>query len=192
MPLAGFPQHRLKYLVDGGKEYVCVFEHNIEDGYFSEGEEEYIDRRLRFSILRLIGEEDKIRGKYEFKMEYPDIDKQIEWRQSKRPQDATDSELGEVDILRDDFSDNEMRFSGLRKSTDQSSAFLDGSSRNWHYAIGQYKPWNMGTIAGPWGEQYHVIKAVRLWMRLPSQNGRADTIIWLSKSIVVLCFCCQL
>lgn len=159
-------------MFENEKKYVCVFDHNTEDSYFSKSNVEFLDGRLKFSILKLIGKEHQINGMYEFKLEYPEIDKDITWRQEKRPQDASNASPGKVTIIKDDFEqdqvDSAFTFKGLRKSDQSSYTLLDGTAEFWHFAIGQYAKWPDGIIAGPYGSKYTSLKAVRLWLRVPN------------------------
>ena len=159
------------YINENGKRYASVFYHNVEYGYFTPSNAEYLTGSSKYSYLRNIGSEHKFNGMYEFKLEYPELKRSILWEQEKRPQDATNDNLGKVNIIRNDFSndpvDNKLKFYGLRRSDHTSDTYIDGQTTWWHYAIGQYQKWADGILAGPKGDNYLSIKVVKLWMRVP-------------------------
>ena len=117
----------------------------------------------KYSILYQLNDNYKIRGKYEFLLEYPELSVSNHWRQSVNPLtkecDGVNNATGyeEVDIqVRDNG------WGGLYKH--RNCATLIGSyDGRWHYAIGVVNKQFFPRFPGPYYDQ----SIVYLWIKIP-------------------------
>lgn len=160
-----------------GYPWILVFYHSAENNqYFNDDEIMGFRGTDKFSIFGLLSYSHRIRGKFEFLLEYSSTEYHW-WRQTKNPWDEpfkkctqarTDISSCPVDGFEClDCRLNVCWWGGLgRTDPNEASAFsyLDGSigTSAWYFAIGSRKRWTPTTdIPGPSKN----VKQVSLWMR---------------------------
>ena len=159
------------------KKWILVFHHEVNktDGLplFNSFEQvKHFNETERYSILGDI-DRFKYNGKFEFLLEYPNLEGCNIWTQTVSPIDAQhgqDIGYKEVNITwRNNY------FGGIARAY-SNHTFLDGSptKTDYYYAIGLKDPWKQyHTIPGPHDisvypytdEKYHVFE-VNLWLRI--------------------------
>ena len=166
----------IKYLEN--KKWMLVFHHDIHEkkNYFSKNEDEFLysNTKEKFSILGYLDDSFRIRGNFEFLLEYPDVEGFNMWTQTvnplkTQPNQSNGYKPGKISFPR-------YSWNGLARSTSNAS-FLDGdpTSSNWFYAIGQKEEWVNSAIPGPYDlanepyskdiEKYGTFE-VKLWIRI--------------------------
>jgi len=143
-----------------------------------------VNDKYRYSILGSIGSDFKYDGKYEFLLEYPQLNGSNWWIQNKNPvleNEGTTAANGYTPVS---VSWATHHFGGLVKSSQTTLTLLDGSAGNteWFYSIGtrevtswstQNCPSPVNCFPGPNGS----VNEVYLWLRVnssflaPSQNN---------------------
>ena len=148
-----------------------LFYHDLNKAtYFNNKTDAYeCNEEGRYSKLKTLKNIDKIKGKFEFLLEYPELGKSNQWKQSINPfrQHLNDGENAtgyeEIDIQ---MYDN--NWGGLF-SYDGDNCLLAGSTDGlWHYAIGtavnSYDPYFPGPDCGR--------KIVKLWIKMSTLSNR--------------------
>ena len=148
--------------------FVRVFYHNVAKGdFFKEHEVFHVHKNGKFSVLGSINYKFQIDLKYEFLLEYCEVNKYFHWSQTTNPLDNVS------DTSSTFFYRSEDTFKGLAASYDYKRTYIDGLPgpyiNNWFYAIGQLEPFNKNHLAGPYkpGPIYDTVDIVSLWMKIP-------------------------
>ena len=153
-----------------------IFFHDLNNAtYFDKKEDAYeCNEEGRYSTLKKLNKLYKIKGKYEFLIEYPELNKSNQWRQALNPlrQSKDQQESNATGYEPIDVQMNEMCWGGLFRS-DSSRSLLDGSRNGWwHYAIGtssnEFNPY----FPGP----DNLRKIVKLWVRMPTSLNKNSCI----------------
>ena len=144
-----------------------VFYHDLNKAtYFSNKEDaKECNEEGRYSTLKSISSIYKIKGKYEFLLEYPEINKSNQWRQSLNPfhqsSDGTNNATGYEDI---NVQMNDKYWGGLFRKNGDACLLVGSRNGFWHFAIGvhseEYKPYFPGPSTNS--------KIVKLWIRMPT------------------------
>ena len=150
-----------------GVKWQLIFYH-YKSSLFNKGEELFINTGDKFSILQTLDESSRIRGYFEFLLEYPN-DISIHWKQKTNPL-STSSDTSDVGFKPIKIDPLCSLFEGLSKSSD-SFTFLDGTpgstTKNWWYSIGCYTYYDENTIPGPpiplGNDKYSGVDWVYLW-----------------------------
>lgn len=159
------------YKYDKGIPWILVFHHNSSTGKFfvkNSYDYLYIKEEYKYSILSQL-EDYRLNGGFEFLLEYPELSEEgyNHWYQTSNPiKTSTVSGYSNRSI-----SWTIKGWAGLCLCSDSDGAFLDGSSINWHYAIGAYSEWVSGKkcFPGPYSDDYktkYIIHEVFLWVRI--------------------------
>ena len=163
--------------------WLKVFYHYNPDGkngFQDENEALYcINNKYKYSILSSINYRYKIKGLYEFIIEYPELGTYNRWQQKENPIDITE-DLKTKDV--EGFNPIETfatssDWGGLAKATNDTACgiiptLLNGApaSSSWHFSVGQYKNafwyWNDTTVYSIPSNSVPVSTVV-LWLRLP-------------------------
>ena len=150
--------------------WLKIFYHNCENGEFFSPEEVYnITTDDKYSILYILDKNVKIRNKFEFLLEYPELNKFNHWRQKNSPTKEKETTItgpykveGYQEIK---IQMNTNDWGGLALSTNKNT-FIEGSIGNqssWFYAIGQYtEQWTDNKIAS----SDQPVNYVYLWLGL--------------------------
>ena len=170
--------------------WMLIFYHNSSAGEFFLNEEEalFCHENHKFSILSHINDSYKFKGKFEYLLEYPELEGTNRWRQTNNPLFENENNSTYVEgyeSVNISFTSN--GWSGLAKST-SINTLLDGSRlhNQWYYAIGAYNVSFSGI--GPWlpgpGMRVYICK---LWIRVnPISTKRVN--YFKRKSLLALTF----
>ena len=151
-----------------------LFYHNLTEGPFFSSKEEalHIENRTygKYSILNLLNTQYKDNDKYEFLLEYPEMNKSNHWRQSKNPlhereYNMNDTKKNATGYEEIDIQAPTVTWGGLVRST-SNNTLLDGSTYHsyWSFAIGALKGQEEGHIPGP----NLTMNIVYLWVKYPT------------------------
>ena len=160
------------YKYDKGIHWILVFHHDSSTGkYFVQNSFDYlyVKEKYKYSILSHL-EEYRLDGGFEFLLEYPELsyEEYNHWYQTSNP--TTSSSVSDYEIRNISWTVN--KWYGLSLSSSPREAFIDGSSENWHYALGAYGEWFPGekNFPGPYnsaGPGKEIIHEVFLWVKIP-------------------------
>ena len=116
----------------------------------------------QYSLLSNL-ESFRYHGYFEFLLEYPEITGFNRWTQSSNP--VLSSNVIDYHPV-GKLSWDEFSWGGLALSSNPPFSLIDGtpSDNSWFYAIGQFKSWEIGILAGP--TQSAQISKVKLWCRI--------------------------
>ena len=178
------------YKFQHNAHWILVFNHvtTKPDPWFNKSNVLYSLEDGKYSILSLL-EKYRINGHFEFLLEYPELTGYNRWIQISNPIETTEvvgySPVGTL-------SWTKYGWTGLVLSSVQTHCLIDGTTLNdlWFYAIGQYKAWSYGSIAGPYHYQdanYYITK-VSLWCRLPYLSTEGLTNQYIMKVILYAIF----
>ena len=174
--------------IDGAK-WLKIFYHNSTGAVFFEkisisNEALFTNQKQKFSLLKLLPIINKYESDwFEFKLEYPEQNGYIQWKQNLSPLDTYQVRSGNIEnfIYQPLFSTwKEDVFGGLVQATVYKETFLTGSATipSWHYAIGAYNSWiNYDTFPGtakqietaPATSIFTVHEAI-LWIRIKDNS----------------------
>ena len=182
-----------------GAEWLKVFSHKhvVNDCFANEEEALHCDKENKFSILDEINDKMRIKGKFEFIIEYPNISSYFRWRQRLNP--VHEEEVAGVRTAKDFepiYNGSSLpKWGGLVKSTIPTgstiSSLLVGYPGNeqWYFSIGMYNKiagWDMAKgIPGP----EKGVSIVNLWLRL---KFKCTNVIRQSRNINTLLLTCIL
>ena len=154
------------------KEFVRIFFHDTSHKQFFKNEEEalFSQEKYKQSVLKYVTPEFTVDdNKYEFILQYPELDVNIHWTQETSILEKT---LDTKHELLDD-SDEASRFGGLAVSYDSNYTLLDGIvsdyTPDWWYCIGAYLPEldANNQIPGPYiGSVSTTVNKVALYIRI--------------------------
>ena len=160
------------YKLERNAIWLLLFHHDVTIGDFFYSHEE--GKRClnytggKYSILYTLNKEYRINGKFEFLLEYPEINKSNQWRQSNNPlhqpliYNKNVTGYTPIDIQ---MTDN--AWCGLYYHA--SSALLAGSyDGRWHYAIGATNKEFFPCFPGPGTSS----KIVSLWVRVRGEPNK--------------------
>jgi len=155
-----------------GCRWLKVFYHDSSTGiYFSSLSDALsCNTSYKFSILGSIDGQYQINGKFEFLLEYPDVEGYNRWKQTLNPKDNPESNGKQATGYEGiSISFPGRYWGGLVKSSDPGTVF-DGSAGNvnWWFAIGcKSSSWKPKLFPGPaisYTELIPVSKVI-LWVR---------------------------
>lgn len=156
--------------------WLKVFYHNhsTKENFKNESEARHCNSEFKYSILDEINPSMRIKGKYEFVMDFPDENIYIRWQQNKNPVKELDyiETADGFRIIEDNRPSGSHGFFGLTKVTRKGSgvinSFIDGmpNSNNWYYAVGMYEhsAGSFKTNGIPAYKDY--VKCLRLWIKI--------------------------
>lgn len=138
--------------IKNSKAWLKIFRHKLDSvnpQYFDTRDPEYNLEKNTFSILKLISNRFRIDGKFEFLLEYSNLNGYNQWKQTLNPLEEIE-ELGKSVLGYEDVSIswNQNSWGGLVRST-STVTLLDGSvgEGSYFYAIGLKDVWsNYGSI----------------------------------------------
>ena len=159
------------------KMWLLLFRHDMHEKeiYFSnENEFLFSNTKEKFSILGTLDDSFLINQKFEFLLEYPDVEGFNIWTQTINPLNAIPEQSNGYVPVKESFTENS--WNGLSRSSSVNS-FLDGSPTNetWFYAIGLKGSWLEKSIPGPYDlgqDKYsnnlakYATYEVKLWIRI--------------------------
>ena len=153
-----------------GVDWLLIFYHNSSRGDFFQSHEDalFINTEDKFSILQYIDHSFAINGKYEYLLEYPELNRYIHWTQKVNAIDNVSN------VAYNEISSNCQSFYGLSRSYNYQQTLLDGTpgdqgSFSWWYSIGsRVKFDSQNIIPGPTINSISTtVKEVSLWIRSP-------------------------
>ena len=153
--------------VKSNDTWVLVFRHNSSNKDFFRNEKEalFSAKKNKYSLLGRIDDNFMIDGRYEFILEYPQINKFYHWTQTKNPIKAGPYDDIGFEPKSIDYGD----LTGLARCSN-SKAFLDGNVGHeyWYFAIGAYSSYNsMRCFPGPYnGNETFCFNSVSLYMKV--------------------------
>lgn len=164
------------------RRWLLVFYHNFnktEDLFKNKSEAILTNQENKYSILGKIKPSFRIKGRYEFLLEYPKFEGYFNhWSQTKNPVLAKPNEDNGYKPINISWTDN--GWHGLAVSS-SSCTFIDGSPLrdDWFYSIGLMCNWNnaipsyieIGPMSAEEKEKYRT-KQVKLWIRIPSEQSK--------------------
>ena len=163
--------------------WVLIFQHIVDDGndFFKRDMNEclYSNTERKFSRLGYVSQNlNKFKNeahKYEFLLEYPDINRSNHWMQAVFPTNAQ----GGTDIGYEEIRCDMKGHSWGGLSLSSTNTFIDGSPGNnnsWHYPICQFLNYTPDLYCMPnpldgepdvtTDEKYSCVKYVRLWIKI--------------------------
>ena len=158
--------------VKHGVKWLKIFHQKAPNFFDNINDAEYSLKEGMFSILKVIGSQYKIHGRFEFLLEYPGFGFN-RWLQNIFPLEELSVCNGklvegfEAINLTWNYIEGvqDSAFLGLGLSNDGGSTLIDGVSSGWYFAIGQAnRNWGYGAIAGPFNN--NSIEEVLLWVRV--------------------------
>jgi hypothetical protein len=158
--------------VKDGRTWVLLFRHftyNKPAKYFANYDSSFhtTTNKDLFSLLTIINELMKVNGKYEFLLEYPELNNYFHWRQTSNPlsvsSSVSSSTIGFEPIH---VPSNYFKGLGLGSSTTSGLLGICDGECGWHYAIGCHNNLYDPKFPGPDinGDFYYVKQAL-LWIR---------------------------
>ena len=163
-----------------GKQWIKIFYHNIESGYFNTNFSKFLhsEEENQFSIFDQVTDILRINGMFEFMLDYGS-NGFIVWRQNTNPVKTYKKENNYSSIgLRIIYNRyNYISFNGLMLSNN-SGSFLDAyrsSIDGYWYSIGTKYfdnttiPGHIYTNPGSTNEAGNRVNEVTLWLRMPSR-----------------------
>lgn len=164
-----------KRATDGMNEtgdYMMVFFHNVTNFNFFKTEKEFLfaNSNTKYSLFGYLDNRYMYDGKkFEFLLEYPDVEAHFFWTQTVNPWHAQpNSYIGYVE--RGKSGNPQATFAGLTKY-DGNLTFMDGvnKSNNWYYAVGTRTAWNdLDAMPALYWKSTPSIRSLRIWLRVPS------------------------
>ena len=161
-----------------GSLWLKVFYHNTTFGDYFTKYEDVLDSHTpqKFSILGLINEAFKIRGKYEFLLDVPGSKGFNRWRQKLHPNETTtttNSTMNEYEPIK--ISWTESFIGGIAKSNSTTRTFFDCSTDygQWWFPIGAKRHHTIENTIPVHRNPDYEGPEIRLWIRIPS--GRIQT-----------------
>lgn len=149
-----------------------VFYHDLNKAtYFEKKEDAYeCNEEGRYSRLNNINKLYRINGKYEFLLEYPEINKSNQWRQTLNPlhQNQSTKDVNATGYEEINIQMNDKKWGGMFYFSGKKCLLAGSSNFYWHYAIGTCTDEFAPYFPGP--EVYS--KIVKLWIRMPLSLGR--------------------
>ena len=142
----------------------------VKPVYFFDSEEEFLSCNTseKFSIIGEASKYPRINNRYEFLLEYPELNGQHNrWYQDVFPTEYEEDRENTVPGF-DCFDCDWESFTGLCMSKD-STTFVEGQCNSWQYffSIGQRKTWTLATgTVGVIGPIEVAVQEVYLWMRI--------------------------
>ena len=166
-----------------GRQWILVFYHKYEsssDLFVSDEEALDTKQTNKYSILGKIDYHFRIKGKYEFLLEYPKFPEDYNhWTQTKNPIHAQhDTENGYRPIK---VSWTDCSWHGLSLSSSTSTTFIDGTpfAGGWFYSIGLKESWfdSIPAFIDLYGlseldKSKYIVHEVKLWIRINSEQSK--------------------
>ena len=185
--------------------WFLVFEHILDSSndYFT-GNNEILssNSKHKYSVLGFVEshkEYFRYRGKYEFKLEYPELNGYNHWSQTVFPTDANAETDNGYENINCKFTYNGWHGLSLTKNTDK--ALLDGSPYNkdtWFFPIGQKGRYAAGYDCLPNPNDHidlneiNCLRITRLWIRKYKLCSFNDVSFTIQYSCIALFFICTI
>ena len=118
-------------------KWLKIFYHNSSSQIFFKNSEEALNCNTfhKYSILNEINNNFLINNKFEFLLEYPELNGYNRWVQNTNPINQTDSIIPGYNGIHIDWSG--VSWGGLARSS-SIHTLLDGSTNSWYFAIGAF------------------------------------------------------
>ena len=166
--------------LERGALWSLLFYHDLNKATYFSSKSEALEcnEEGKFSVLSRLSSKYKINNKYEFIIEYPELNETNQWRQSlnplHQPHNNGDNATGYEEI---DVQMSINYFGGLFYFSGNNVCLLKGSTNEWwHYAIGTISKEFDPCFPGPGTSS----KIVKLWVRMPTSLSKASCKIFKS------------
>ena len=145
-----------------------IFYHDLNKATFFDNNKDAYEcsEEGRYSTLKTLNKQYKIKGKYEFLIEYPEINKSNQWRQTLNPfhQSKDQQENNATGYEPIDIQMSESCWGGLFRSSNNKCLLSGSRNEWWNFAIGTSSHEFIYYFPGP----DNLRKIVKLWVRMPT------------------------
>ena len=162
------------YKLERNSIWLLLFHHDVTIGEFfysrAESKKCFNYTKGKYSILYTLNNEYRINEKFEFLLEYPEINKSNQWRQSNNPLHQTfvgnENVTGYEPI---NIQLSESHWHGLHKVNNEQVTLLAGSyNGDWFYSIGTVSKEFSPCFPGPGTKS----KIVSLWVKIRGEPNK--------------------
>ena len=171
----------MQYKIINGSRWLNVFYHDSSEGHLFTPENvlNFKRTKMQFSILGKMKYFVGHKSKYEFILEYKEIDDSIHFIQDENPLSINEGE--EVKGFHIFSGKNVKYFKGLYRSNQAGNTLLESDSRSsewWRCAIGTFICFRSNQIPGPATTEVdgYDVKNVSLWLRINRKTARVNVI----------------
>lgn len=134
-----------------GQTWMKVFYHNASEKDYFENEEEALSliTEKRFNKLKYVNDDYKVRGKFEFIIDWPRLNEYYIWRQDKNPLFEYESEdsltASGFEPIKNASTKSSCNWGGLVRAKLKLQGYINSlingcpGAEYWYFAIGMYK-----------------------------------------------------
>lgn len=156
-------------------DYMLLFYHNISKGdkFTTEKDFLFANSKMKYSLFGYLNDNYMYDGtKFEFLLEYPDVQTYVFWTQNVNPWLAPTDTYIEYTCRGKTLVENQ-KFTGLTRHTKSKSTFIDGNNDtgNWYYSVGSTIIWRGSNVMpGSYTNTTPAIHVIRIWVRVPNMH----------------------